>query len=303
MTREAPSSEMKYRKKFTDVLGKSMAYVETGEGAPIVFLHENPVHSYAWRNVIPHLEHLGRCIAPDLIGMGDSEKLEPTTKNGRDGRYRFVEHRRYLDRLLEILGVTEDVTLVLHGWGAALGFDWANRHRGRVKCIAYTDARVRAPVWSEITLTRRLLFRALRMPWLSELLVMRFNIFVNIMMPAATQRKLTKAEMAAYRQPYLKPGEDRRVILTWAWELPFDGKPADVDEIIRSYGEWLVQSDDLPKLFLNAEPGGGQVGKAREFARSWPNQKEVTVPGRHYIQEDCPSELGRAIAEWLKDLA
>jgi haloalkane dehalogenase len=257
-----------------------MAYVETGSGDPIVFLHGNPTSSYLWRNVIPHLEGLGRCIAPDLIGMGDSDKLEPSGPH----RYRFVEHRQYLDELLATLGVSENVTLVGHDWGSALGFDWANRHRG----------------WAQWPETIRKMFKDLRSPAGEEMLLQK-NLFVEAMLPAAFFNDTATTEMEVYRRPYREPGESRRPTLTWPREIPFDGEPADVAEIMESYAAWLPTSD-LPKLFINAEPGVILVGTQREFCRRWPNQREVTVEGMHFVQEDSPREIGLALADWIPTL-
>ncbi|MFQ5513413.1 MAG: haloalkane dehalogenase [Myxococcota bacterium] len=288
--------EERFPKQHRAVLGRRMAYVEVGQGDPIVLLHGNPTSSYLWRNVIPHLEGLGRCIAPDLIGMGDSEKLEPS---GPD-RYRFVEHRAYLDALLEALDVRSGVTLVLHDWGSALGFDWAARHRGAVRGIAYMEAIVQTLSWQDWPKVVRGVFEALRSP-AGEELILRRNLFVEQILPGAVQRKLSDDEMAVYRRPYLEPGESRRPTLTWPREIPIDGEPADVSQIVEAYSGWLAQEAGVPKLFVNAEPGSILRGRAREFCRSWPSQSEVTVPGTHFIQEDSPDEIGRAIAGWLAE--
>jgi haloalkane dehalogenase len=283
-------------KQRIEVHGRSMAYVEAGNGDPIVFLHGNPTSSYLWRNVMPDLEGLGRCIAPDLIGMGDSEELPDS---GPDS-YRFVDHRRYLDGLLEALGVTERVTLVVHDWGSVLGFDWANRHRDRVKGIAYMEAIVRPLTWDEWPEAIRRLFQGFRSE-AGEEMVLEKNVFVERVLPGSVLRGLTDEEMAVYRRPYLKPGEARRPTLTWPRQIPLDGEPADVVTIVQGYADWLSQSD-LPKLFVNAEPGAILVGAQREFCRRWPNQIEVTVSGSHFIQEDSPDDIGRALADWYNRL-
>ncbi len=290
------SPEERYEKKRLEVLGSGMSYVEVGAGDPIVLLHGNPTSSYLWRNVIPHLESAGRCIAPDLIGMGDSDKLEPS---GPD-RYRFVEHRRHLDALLEALDVRRNVTLVIHDWGSGLGFDWANRHRDAVKGIAYMEAIVRPVSWAEWPDLARGIFQAFRSP-AGEEMVLENNIFVERVLPGSVLRKLEEAEMEVYRRPYREPGESRRPTLTWPRQIPIDGEPADVVEIVQSYSEWLQQSD-VPKLFVNAVPGAILAGEVREFCRSWPNQREVTVKGNHFLQEDSPDEIGQAIAGWLAGL-
>ena len=287
------SPDERYRKKRVRVLGSSMACVDEGAGDPIVFLHGNPTSSYLWRNVIPHLEGLGRCIAPDLIGMGDSDKLEPS---GPD-RYRFVEHRRYLDALLEELGVRERVTLVIHDWGSALGFDWANRHRDAVRGIAYMEAIVMPLSWAQWPDAARKVFQGFRSP-AGEAMVLEGNVFVERVLPGSILRKLDDAEMEVYRRPFREPGESRRPTLTWPRQIPIEGEPADVAEIVRSYGQWLATCP-LPKLFVNAEPGAILTGAAREFCRGWANQAEVTVRGSHFVQEDSPDEIGRAVADWL----
>lgn len=296
---EEPSviaAEERYAKKTATVQGKRMAYVEVGEGDPIVFLHGNPTSSYLWRNVIPHLAGRGRCIAPDLIGMGDSEKLTPSGPE----RYRFVEHRAYLDGLLQQLGVGENVTLVIHDWGSALGFDWANRHRDAVRGIAYMEAIVQPVRWEQWPKAATEVFRAFRSP-AGEGLVLEQNVFVEQVLPSSVIRKLGDSEMAVYRRPYLEPGESRRPTLTWPREIPLDGEPADVAEIVKAYGDWLSESP-LPKLFVNAEPGAILRGVQRDFCRSWPHTTEVSVPGIHFIQEDSPDEIGQAVATWLEGI-
>jgi haloalkane dehalogenase len=291
------SADERYPKQRAQVLGSEMAYVETGSGDPIVFLHGNPTSSYLWRNVIPHLEGLGRCIAPDLIGMGDSDKLEPS---GPD-RYRFVEHRRYLDALLDELGVRENVTLVIHDWGSALGFDWANRHRDAVRGIAYMEGIVRPVTWAEWPDAAREIFQGFRSE-AGEPMVLEHNVFVERVFPGSILRDLTEAEMDVYRRPFREAGESRRPTLTWPRQIPIEGEPADVHEIVADYGAWLAKCD-IPKLFVNAEPGAILTGSQRDFCRSWPNQTEVTVKGIHFVQEDAPDEIGVAIAAWLGDLA
>ncbi len=283
-------------KKYMEVLDRKMACVETGEGEPVVFLHGNPTSSYLWRRVIPHLASLGRCIAPDLIGMGDSEKLEDS---GPDS-YRFIEHRRYLDALLEALGVTERVTLVTHDWGSALGFDWANRHRDAVKGLAYMEAIVKPLTWAQWPEASRRVFQGFRSES-GESMILEKNVFVERVLPGSIRREISEKEMAEYRRPFEQSGEGRRPTLTWPREIPIEGEPADVTEIVGSYAAWLSESP-VPKLFVNAEPGAILVGEQREFCRTWPNQTEVTVPGIHFIQEDSPDEIGRAIAEWFRTL-
>jgi haloalkane dehalogenase len=290
------SADDRYKKKSLKVLGQSMIYKEAGQGEPIVFLHGNPTSSYLWRNVIPHLEDLGRCIAPDLIGMGDSAKLEPS---GPD-RYTFEEHRQYIEALLDGLNISDKVTFVVHDWGSALGFDWANRHRKAVKGIAYMEAIVRPLTWDEWPKQVRRIIRGIRSEAGEEMILER-NLFVERILPTSIIRAPIDLEIAEYRRPYLEPGEGRRPTLTWPRQLPIDGKPQNVVEIVDSYAKWLAQSK-IPKLFINAEPGGILIGAQREFCRTWPNQREVTVKGMHYIQEDSPEEIGKAIAQWYVSL-
>lgn len=274
-----------------------MAYVEMGEGDPIVFQHGNPTSSYLWRNVMPHLRDQGRCIAIDLIGMGDSEKLDDP---GPD-RYSFVEHREYLDGALEALGVRERVTWVIHDWGSALGFDWANRHRDAVLGIAYMEGIVRPLGWEEWPEAARGVFQGFRSP-AGEEMVIEKNVFVERVLPGSILRELSAQEMAVYRWPFAEAGEDRRPTLSWPRQIPIDGEPADVVEIVQSYADWLSASK-IPKLFINAAPGAILIGAQREFCRAWPNQQEVTVAGNHFLQEDSPDEIGEAIAHWRKSIA
>jgi haloalkane dehalogenase len=287
-------SRFPFRKQFADVDGVTMAYVDEGLGDPIVFLHGNPTSSYLWRNVVPHVASLGRCIAPDLVGMGDSGRLART---GPDS-YTFVEHRRFLDGLLATLGVDRDVTFVVHDWGSALGFDWANRHRDAIAGIAYMEAIVRPVTWDEWPERARGIFQGLRSP-AGEEMVLDKNLFVEAILPASVLRALTDEEMAEYRRPFAEPGESRRPTLTWPRQIPIDGEPAEVVEIVSAYADWLATSD-VPKLLVVAEPGAILTGAPLDFCRRWPNQDEVTVAGNHFVQEDSPDEIGEAIADWMR---
>jgi haloalkane dehalogenase len=274
--------------------GKRMAFHERGHGDAIVFLHGNPTSSYLWRNVLPYVADQGRCIVPDLIGHGDSDKLDDVGPTS----YGFVEHRHYLDGLLDQLELGDRVTLVLHDWGSALGFDWARRHPERVAGIAYMEAFVRPLTWDEWPEVARPIFQALRSDAGEELILDR-NLFVERVLPGGMIRDLAEEEMAEYRRPFAAPGEDRRPTLSWPRQLPIDGEPAEVVEIVGAYARWMAQTE-IPKLFVNADPGGANLaGAQREFCRSWPNQSEVTVPGIHYIQEDSPDLVGVALARWL----
>jgi haloalkane dehalogenase len=292
------SAALPYQKQRRRVLGREMAYVEVGQGDPVVLLHGNPTSSYLWRNVLPHLVGLGRCIAPDLIGMGDSDKLP----DSGPGSYRFVEHRRYLDALLEALNVRERVTLVVHDWGSALGFDWANRHREAIRGIAFMEAIV-APMgrddWEKLgihSVLEKLRSEA------GEAMVLQNNYFIEEILPNAVLRKLSNEEMTEYRRPFAAPGEARRPTLTWPRQLPVAGEPADVHAIATEYADWLGTSN-VPKLFLKVEPGAFlAIDRLVNFVRRWPALTEKTVAGIHFVQEDSPDEIGRAIAGWMLKL-
>ena len=275
-----------------DVLDSTMAYVDAGQGPPVVFLHGNPTSSYLWRNVIPHVTAVGRCLAPDLIGMGDSGRASA-------GSYRFADHARYLDAWFDALGL-RDVTLVVHDWGSALGFWWAFRHQRRVRGLAYLEAIVRPVTWAEWPDNARKMFQAMRSP-AGEELVLEKNVFVERILPASIMRRLDDAEMDAYRRPWRTPGETRRPMLQWPREIPIDGEPVDVVRIVEQYGAWLATSP-VSKLFVNAEPGSILVGAPREFCRAWANQREVTVKGLHFVQEDSPDEIGQAVADFVRRL-
>src|SRR5262245_17168412 len=293
MSPESISAADPYRRRRVPVLDSEMACIDTGTGDPVVFLHGNPTSSYLWRNVIPPVERVARCLAPDLIGMGESGKAS-------GGSYRFRDHARYLDAWFEAIGLTRDVTLVVHDWGSALGFDWAARHPGRVRALVYMEAIVRPLTWAEWPEAARRVFQAMRSP-AGEEMVLDKNVFVEGILPASVARQLTEAEMARYRSPYREPGESRRPTLTWPREIPIDGEPADVTRIVERYGRWLANSQ-VPKLFINGEPGAILVCAQRESCRTWPNQTEVTVSGRHFLEEDSPAEIGRAIVTFLTGL-
>ncbi|MFZ5609515.1 MAG: haloalkane dehalogenase [Pseudomonadota bacterium] len=283
-------------KKTVPVLGHTMAYREMGEGPPILFLHGNPTSSYLWRNVMPHVAGLGRAIAPDLIGMGDSDKLP-----GEDPqRYRFVAHAAFLEAFIDAVIPEGPLILVLHDWGSALGFDWARRHQARVAGIAYMEAIVMPVRWADWPVAARGIFEALRSP-AGEEMILQKNLFIEAILPKAILRPLTPEEHAAYRRPFTTPGEDRRPMLAWPREIPIDGTPADVHDIVAAYGAWLAKAP-IAKLFINAEPGSILAGRQREFCRAWPNQSEVTVKGSHFIQEDSPEAIGTALRHWLQQL-
>ena len=289
MTSQTISSQDEYPRQRINSRGVDIAYVDTGKGDPIVFLHGNPTSSYLWRNIIPHTASLGRCLAPDLMGMGESG-------GSPDGSYRFSDHSTLLDQWFEDMDLTSNVTLVVHDWGSALGFHWAKRHPERVKGIIYMEAIVRPVTWEEWPDAARQVFQGFRSP-AGEDMVLEKNIFVERVLPGSIFRALSAAEMEIYRKPYQEVGESRRPTLTWPREIPIDGEPAYMVQLVDEYAGWLSNSQ-IPKLFVNAEPGAILTGPQREFCRTWPNQREVTVKGIHFIQEDSPHEIGRAIADW-----
>jgi len=290
------SAEFPFEKNFQDVNGKQIAYVDEGEGDPIVLLHGNPTSSYLWRNIIPELKGCGRIIVPDLIGQGDSEKLPAA--EGAD-RYSFMVAYDYLAGLLEALHVSTNVTFVVHDWGSGLGFHWAMNHPESVKGIAYMEAIVQPVTWEDWPEAARGIFKGFRSEKGDDLILQR-NLFVEGVLPSSVIRGLTDEEMEYYRAPFATP-DDRQPTLNWPRQIPIDGEPAVMFKIVSEYGQWMA-SNDIPKLFINADPGSILVGKQREFCRSWPNQSEVTVAGTHFMQEDSPAEIGQAIAAWLPKL-
>lgn len=288
------SETMPYSKHFVQVAGRKIAYIDEGAGKPIVLLHGNPTSSYLWRDVIPHLVDSGRVLVPDLIGQGNSEKLP--ADEGPD-RYGFLTAYGYLDAWLARMGIDSDVTLVMHDWGSGLGFHWASQHPTAVKAMAYMEAIVTPLGWDDWPESARGIFQGFRSEKGEELILQR-NLFVEAVLPSAVMRELSKAEMDAYRAPFIAE-EDRQVTLNWPRSIPIEGEPADMVALVEAYGRWMEQSDAIPKLFVNAEPGSILVGRQREYCRSWPNQEEVTVPGLHFLQEDSAEEIGKAIAQWL----
>ena len=283
------------KKKIT-INNKTMSYIDEGEGDAIIFQHGNPTSSYLWRNVMPHLEGQGRLIACDLIGMGDSEKL---TNSGPDS-YNYFEHRDFLFTLLEELNIGKQVVFVIHDWGSALGFDWSFQNQDRVQGIAYMEGIVKPVTWDEWPENATKVFQGFRSE-AGESMVLDKNIFVERVLPSSIMRHLSEEEMDEYRRPFLNPGEDRRPTLSWPRQIPIQGEPKEVVEVVENYSKWL-SSSDLPKLFINADPGSILTGKQREFCRSWPNQEEVTVKGTHFMQEDSPNEIGKAVSRFVSKL-
>jgi haloalkane dehalogenase len=281
-------------KKFATVDGKRMAYVEAGAGDAVVFQHGNPTSSYLWRNVMPHCAGLGRLIACDLIGMGDSDKLE----NSGRARYTYAEQRDYLFALWDRLALGERVVLVLHDWGSALGFDWAFHNRARIAGLVYMEAIVTPLTWADWPDNARRAFQGFRSDK-GEQMILQDNMFVERVLPGSVIRPLREEEMAVYRAPFANAGEDRRPTLTWPRMIPIEGEPADVVTVVEDYSAWLATSD-IPKLFVNADPGSILVGRQRDVCRKWANQTEITAKGRHFIQEDSPDEIGAAIADFVR---
>ena len=283
-----------YEYKRINILDSEMAYIDEGEGDPVVFLHGNPTSSYLWRNIMPYAEGLGRILAPDLIGMGQSGK-NPA------GSYRFVDHYKYLSAWMDAMNLGSNVVLVIHDWGSGLGFHWANEHRDQIQGIVYMEAIVRPMSLSEWPEQAAGIFQGMRSPKGEELILER-NFFVERILPSSIIRKLTDKEMNVYRAPFLEPGESRRPTLTWPRQIPFDGEPADVHEIVSNYYNWLQSAESPPKLYINAEPGIILTGQVRKDAQALPNQEEITVKGLHFVQEDSPDEIGKATAQFVKKL-
>lgn len=284
---------MSWNKKYINVLGKQIAYVEMGDGDPIIFQHGNPTSSYLWRNILPQLQGLGRCIAMDLIGMGDSEKLE----DEGNMTYSYNTHKKYFDGFLDAIGVESNATLVIHDWGSALGFDWANDYPEKVKAICYMEGIVQSMEWEDWNEDAKGIFQGFRSP-AGEEMILEKNLFIEAVLPGSILRKLSDAEMNEYRRPF-NDKKSRRPTLDWPRQIPLENDPPEICKIVDSYSQWMAENN-IPKLFINAEPGAILIGKQREFCRTWKNQKEVTVKGSHFIQEDSPNEIGNAIFDWLK---
>ena len=283
-------------KKTMDVKGIKMAYIDVGEGDSIVFQHGNPTSSYLWRNVMPYCEGLGRLIACDLIGMGDSDKLPDSSAD----RYSYAEQREYLFAAWEQLDLGDRIIFVIHDWGSALAFEWARKHDQRVQGIVYMEAIVDALSWDDWPENARKVFQGFRSE-AGEAMVIDKNVFVERVLPGSILRSLKESEMAEYRRPFEVPGEDRRPTLSWPRQIPIQGAPLEVVNIVEDYSQWLARAE-VPKLFINAEPGSILVGRQRELCRQWPNQLEVTVPGLHFIQEDSADEIGEHIKQFVKRL-
>lgn len=291
MTGAKPYGQLQYK----EIRGKQMAYIDEGHGDAIVFQHGNPSSSYLWRNVMPHLEGLGRLVACDLIGMGNSEKLDDPGPHS----YHYHENRDYLFDLWDALDLGDNVILVIHDWGGALGFDWANQNRDRVAGIAHMET-VSVPMeWEDFPPEVAQMFRGFRSPQ-GEAMVLENNLFIEGVLPSIVLRDLGEEEMEYYRAPFRNTGEDRRPTLSWPRDVPLAGEPAEVVTVVEEFGAWLAESD-VPKLFVRADPGVIQrEGRVLDIVRSWPNQTEVTVPGSHFLQEDSADEIGKAVAAFVR---
>jgi len=281
------TEDASYRKR-VPILDTNMAYVDVGEGDPIVFLHGNPTPSYLWRNIIPYLIPFGRCLAPDFVGMGNSGSAP-------DGSYRFIDHQRYLDAWFDAMGLRGNVILVVHDWGSALGFSWAQRNPERIKALVYMEAIVRPfQSWDEWPASTQAFFKAQRTP-AGEDLILEKNLFIEYLLRL---RGVPEDAIEVYRRHYRNPGPSRQPMLTWSRELPIGGEPEDVTKIVESYSHWLATSP-IPKLFIDADPAGFLIGAQREFCRAWPNQEVVTVKGAHFLMEDSPADVGEATARFV----
>ncbi|WP_259065132.1 haloalkane dehalogenase [Mucilaginibacter sp. X4EP1] len=280
-----------YPKKYQTINGLQMAYIDTGKGDPIVFLHGNPTSGYIWRNIIPYAQDLGRCIAPDLMGMGDSDQFADATD------YTFLNNEKYLDQLLSSLGINKNIVFVVHDWGSALAFDWSRKHPDAVKGIVYMEAITRPRTWDEVPGVARETFQNLRTEK-GEEMVLKQNSFIEFNLPKTVLRTLSAEEMDEYRRPFREPGESRRAMLSWARQLPLGGEPADVIRIVNDYSNWL-SATAIPKLFIEANPGT-LADAEKKACKSWSNQAHIVVKGHHNLQEDSASEIGTAIAVWLQ---
>ena len=283
-------------KKKISIDGKEIAYHQQGSGEPIVFLHGNPTSSYLWRNITPYLHDQASCISMDLIGMGDSDKLDNPDTNS----YRFEEHFYYVEKAIKALTNNKKITLVVHDWGSALGFHWSYKHTELIKGIAYMEAIVKEMTWDDWDKNAKSIFQGFRSD-AGEDLVLEKNYFIEKVLPGSIIRTLDADEMNEYRRPFLSSGENRRPTLSWPREIPIEGEPGNVCQIVNEYAEWM-KTNNIPKLFINAEPGAITTGKIRDFCRSWKNQTQVTVKGIHFIQEDSPDEIGKALSKWYKEL-
>lgn len=287
---------MKYTKKYQEVRNKKMAYVDEGNGDTFLFLHGNPTSSYLWRNITPHIEDLGRVVVPDLIGMGDSDKLDGVDNEG----YKYHGQYGYLTELFDQLDLGNNIHLIIHDWGSAMGFQFARENPDRIKSITYMEAIVMPLTWEQWPDAATKIFGLFRSE-AGEELVLEKNFFVERILLADSATGYTDEEKAEYIRPFINAGEDRRPTLTWPRQIPLDGEPSEVVEEVRKNSEFHKDSE-IPKLFINADPGSILIGEQREFARTWKNQTEITVNGNHFIQEDSSEEIGSALRDFVKAL-
>ena len=287
---------MKYTKKYKDIKNSKMAFIDEGSGDTFLFLHGNPTSSFLWRNIAPHVENIGRIVIPDLIGMGDSDKLEGVDNPG----YKYHGQYSYLTALMDELDLGNNIHLIIHDWGSAMGFQFARENKDRIKSITYMEAIVMPLTWDQWPDPATKIFGLFRSE-AGEELVLEKNFFVERILLADSSTGYTEEEKSEYIRPFINPGEDRRPTLTWPRQIPLDGEPSEVVEEVRLNAEFHKESD-IPKLFINADPGSILIGDQREFARSWKNQTEITVKGNHFIQEDSSEEIGAALRNFVKSL-
>ena len=287
---------MKYTKKYKDIKNSKMAFIDEGSGDTFLFLHGNPTSSFLWRNIAPHVEDIGRIVIPDLIGMGDSDKLEGVDNPG----YKYHGQYSYLTALMDELDLGDNIHLIIHDWGSAMGFQFARENQDRIKSITYMEAIVMPLTWDQWPDPATKIFGLFRSE-AGEELVLEKNFFVERILLADSSTGYTEEEKSEYIRPFINPGEDRRPTLTWPRQIPLDGEPSEVVEEVRLNAEFHKESD-IPKLFINADPGSILIGDQREFARSWKNQTELTVSGNHFIQEDSSEEIGAALRNFVESL-
>jgi haloalkane dehalogenase len=287
---------MKYTKKYKDIKNSKMAFIDEGSGDTFLFLHGNPTSSFLWRNIAPHVEDIGRIVIPDLIGMGDSDKLEGVDNPG----YKYHGQYSYLTALMDELDLGDNIHLIIHDWGSAMGFQFARENKDRIKSITYMEAIVMPLTWDQWPDPATKIFGLFRSE-AGEELVLEKNFFVERILLADSSTGYTEEEKSEYIRPFINPGEDRRPTLTWPRQIPLDGEPSEVVEEVKLNAEFHKESD-IPKLFINADPGSILIGDQREFARSWKNQTEITVSGNHFIQEDSSEEIGAALRNFVESL-
>ncbi|PTX56355.1 haloalkane dehalogenase [Litoreibacter ponti] len=294
---DAPSAEMPFEKRLVEVNGSKMAYVDEGEGPVVLFLHGNPTSSYLWRNIIPFVTEDHRAIAVDLIGMGDSDKP--------DIGYTFADHAAYLDGFIAALDL-QDITLVIHDWGSVLGMRYARLNEGNVKAIAFMEAGIPpalpAPSLEAMGPQNAELFAMLRSPAGDEA-VLQNNFFVEeVLGKFGVATPLSDEVLAQYRKPFPTP-ESRKPTLVWPRQIPIAGEPADTGAVITANGEWLY-STDMPKLMLHVAPGALMPPPVVEYVKAnASNLEDVFLgPGVHFVQEDHPTAIGRALRDWIDRL-